>query len=506
MKPELATEAPCGPVGAAPAVTREATRRVARNIGALAGGQAVTWGMTLLWTMVVPRVLGPVQLGLVVSAVSVSSVLGLLLGLGTRNYLVREIVVNPDQGPKLIGTAIVLRVILMPLTAVGAVVFAHLAHYGHERSTILYLAVAMTVLTLLAEPMQAAFQAMERMQYLAYADIVNKTAQSVIGIALVLVGFRAVGTVANMAIIAGVVAVLLGSWLRRFMRVDLSTNIRLMRTVARQSVSYWVFGLFCMIYLWIDTIMLSLMTPARVVGWYGAPMRLFQTLMFLPMMLSTAWLPRLVEAHKESPDRLLAATRKPLELVLVLSTPIAGAMAMTAGPLVYVIYGSAFTHAIPVTVILALCIPPMYVNIMLGTVLLAAKRQVTWTYVMAGASVVNPIFNLVLIPFTQHHYGNGAIGAALSLLLTEGVMVVGGAVMLGRHVFARSAVRRAALAALAAAGMWGAAFVARPLGQMESVILGLLVLAVLTVVLRIATDEEIEMLRRGLARLRRRRG
>jgi len=39
--------------------------------------------------------------------------------------------------------------------------------------------------------------------------------------------------------------------------------------------------------------------------------------------------------------------------------------------------------------------------------------------VMGGATLVNPLINLALIPITQRHFGNGAIGAAVSLLLTE---------------------------------------------------------------------------------------
>ena len=101
------------------------------------------------------------------------------------------------------GTALILRLTVAPLVGLAAVVWAHFAHYGHDARLVLYLITAMTVLTLLTEPLQAAFQAIERMKYLAYADIVNKSAQTIIGIAVVLVGFRVVGIAANMAIMAG---------------------------------------------------------------------------------------------------------------------------------------------------------------------------------------------------------------------------------------------------------------------------------------------------------------
>ena len=90
----------------------------------------------------------------------------------------------------------------------------------------------------------------------------------------------------------------------------------------------------------------------------------------------------------------------------MLSLPIAALTAALAHPAIQLLYGSAYDRAAPVMIVLGLCIPPMYVNIMLSQVLIAAERQVVWTWVMAGATVVNPIFNLVLIRLTDARYGN----------------------------------------------------------------------------------------------------
>ena len=38
-----------------------------------------------------------------------------------------------------------------------------------------------------------AFQAKEHMQYMAYSDVINKSAQGLVGIAIVVIGFGAVG-------------------------------------------------------------------------------------------------------------------------------------------------------------------------------------------------------------------------------------------------------------------------------------------------------------------------
>ena len=152
----------------------------------------------------------------------------------------------------------------------------------------------------------------------------------------------------------------------------------------------------------------------------------------------------------------------------------------------------------PVLAILGLCIPAMYMNIMLGQVLIAMQRQTIWTGVMAVTTVVNPLLNLALIPMTQHRYGNGAIGAAISLLLTEIVVVAAGFWLIGRRVFDGGSARRAALGVVAAAAAGGAAYaLGGVIGWFPSLIVGLLVFAGVSAVLRVFTPGEVDLMRQG---------
>src|SRR5205807_3598736 len=137
-----------------------------------------------------------------------------------------------------------------PLFVVAIVVYAHVAGYGSNGTLVLYLAAVAAILTLLAEPMQAGFQAIERMQYLAYSDVITKSSQGLLGIAIVLLGFGAVGLTASSVAVAAVVIVLDAFWLARYFRIDLAANLRQLVEMAKQSVAYWAFGVFFMIYLW----------------------------------------------------------------------------------------------------------------------------------------------------------------------------------------------------------------------------------------------------------------
>jgi len=481
-------------------MTAESAPRLGRNVTALAGGQVVTWLMTLMWTFVVPRALGPAGMGLIVSAWSVTGIFGVVLGLGARNYLTREMVLERPRSSQLIGTAIILRLILAPVFFIGIIIYSHFARYGRDGTMVLYLAAGATMLTLLSEPMQAGFQAIERMEYLAYSDVINKSAQGLLGVALALLGFRAVGITACWLVVSGIVIFLDALWMRPHVRIQLRASGRQLIEMTRESIAYWAFGLFFMVYLWIDSMMLSLMTRPAVVGWYGVPTTLFQTMLFIPVILGTAWLPRLVNAFAEGGDQLRRVAKVPLEWVLALSLPLCAATALGAGPVIHLLYGSAYSRAVPVMVILGLCLPPMYLNIMLCQVLIASKRQVVWTWVMAGATVVNPLLNSVLIQVTQHRYGNGAIGAAASLVATEILIVAVGFIVVGGGVFDRRSALRCLRVGLASAGMVAVGVIAHPLGAAASLASAAVAFLVLALVLHVMTSEELDLLGHWLRR------
>ena len=306
---------------------------------------------------------------------------------------------------------------LSPLILGAAFVYGQIVGWDSDAKTVLYLAAAATIFIQIAEPLQAGFQAIERMEYLAYSDIISKSGQGLAGIVVVLLGFRTIGITACWAAMTGLVVLLDFYWLHGRLRIDMRTSVRRMAAVATGQRP--VLGVRPVLHgLSLDRLRDALADDdQRGRRLVRRSYRLFQTLMFLPVAVATAWLPHFVRGFEQGDDKLRDAARQPVELVLLLSLPIAALTAVSAGPVIHFLYGSEYAHSVPVLAILGLCIPPMYMNIMLGQVLIAMERQTDWTGVMAATTVVNPLLNLALIPLTQHRYGNGAIGAAISLLL-----------------------------------------------------------------------------------------
>src|SRR5713101_6468181 len=430
---------------------------LAKNIGVLAGSQIITWCASLAWALFVPRALGPGETGVFTLSVAASGILTVLIGLGTRPLLVREISIDRNRASSLISTAIVLRAILAVPMLIVLGSFADLGKFTPEQIEALFLGWMVCVLYLLFEPIQAGLQALEKMQYLAYSAILTKTCVSLVSVALVFFGYRAVGLLTLTVIVLAMVLLLHIVWMRRNFSVDWTIRRDQLWSLATASIPYLGFALFFTFYLWIDSLMLSVMTPSDVLGWYGLPTKLFGTLMFVPVILSTAWLPRLAAAHAQGDDVLWQAARGPLQVVLALSLPVCLGVALVSNNLILFLYGNDFRQAIPV------------------------------------ACVINPALNLILIPYFQSRAHNGAIGAAISLLVTELVLAAIGIAVI-RNTFDSVFMKRISRAMVAAAGMGLAVLAARELGLAPAILVGLAVYPILAVLLRVMTRQELTQL------------
>jgi O-antigen/teichoic acid export membrane protein len=115
-----------------------------------------------------------------------------------------------------------------------------------------------------------------------------------------------------------------------------------------------------------------------------------------------------------------------LRIVMFVSIPAAVGIALVAGDMFSVLgYSADYRNAIPLVQILSTGLPVIAVDVILGALLIAVDRQRQWLVVGCVALVLNPLLNSVAIPWTQRHYGNGAVGASVVTVTTEIVMLLG---------------------------------------------------------------------------------
>jgi O-antigen/teichoic acid export membrane protein len=495
----VAAEPP--PVAAA-AVRSAATSgsgRLARNILMLGGGQLVAWFFGIAWTFVVPRRLGPAAIGEFVIAFSTAAILGIIVNQGAAPLLTREIARDHSKAPELVAGTILMRLAIAVPASLGMALYLHLVGFSGERALLIWLATAVIITAAVSGAFQAAFNGVERMEYLAYASLTGTALVSVVGITIVLLGGGIVAVVVLNLSLTLLVLVLNVYWSRRVFAVAWRQAARAVPYILRAGFVFWFGGLFFTAYLWTDSILLSLLVPAKVVGWYGVPTQLFVATLMVAGVLCTAWFPRLAAAHAEGADSLQRNARPAMQIAVVLSLPIATGVMLVATPLVAALYGVRFSGAAPVLMLLGACVVPTFFNMMAYQILRAEDRQVAWIKVVAIATVLNITANLILIPHFQAQ-GNGAVGAAISLLGTE-IFELIAAMFLLPWLLGRRFLWRVGRAAAATALMAGVVLAVSRAGLIAEITAGLVAFGIFALLLRVPTAGELTLLRGFGARL-----
>ena len=475
-----------------------------RNVVLLFGGQAASWGFALLWLVFVPRKLGPTVIGELTIATSVTALLGIFVTQGAGTLLTREIARDSAVAGRLVSGTLVMRLLCFIPAFVVASFYSWLLRLSGEQTVLIWLATGGMLTASLSGALQAAFAGLERMEYMSYANIVGNGLTCVLGIGLVLSGGGPVALLGLELALTALVLVLNLVWAARLFDIGFHGALRTIPFVVRGGLSYWIGGLFFVAYLWIDSVLLSIMAPAKVVGWYGAPTQLFAAILMVTGVLGTAWFPRLAAAHIEGESRLRQVGKPAVEAVVVFSLPIAIGVILVAGPLVELLAGRAFSGAVPVLMLLGVSVIPTSFNMIVYQILAASNRQVAWIKVVAIATVLNIALNLVLVPRFQMA-GNGAIGSATALLISE-LFECACAVALLPWLLRGSSEARVLRAAAATALMAATVLLVAQLGVIVQITAGVVSFLGFAYLLRVASKEELLLLRAVSSRLRRRAG
>jgi hypothetical protein len=112
-----------------------------------------------------------------------------------------------------------------------------------------------------------------------------------------------------------------------------------------------------------------------------------------------------------------------------------------------------------------------------------------------AAAVLNPLLNMVAIPFAQANFGNGAAGAAAITTFTEVFMLVVGLRLLPRGVFAISTLTDVLKCAGAGLAMAGIVWATRDAVLIVPIVLGGLVYAATSLAVGAVSLGDVKLVR-----------
>lgn len=395
-------------------------RSATRNVAVLSVTRIVTWTSTFLLMMFLPRYLGPVDYGRYYLGQSIVAMFALLIEFGGHYSITKAVSRARDDAGRIIVNAIGIRGFLWAFSFVSVGLYALFVNYHPSVKVIIMIFAVGTLWTGARSVIWSAFNGFEMLKYPSYGAMAETIFIAAVGITAVVfgagpVGFAVItvlGTLLNFLICAKFVPKMAPV----LPKVDWPAAVRSLK----ESVPYFLNSVFGVIYYRIDTVMLSFMTPERVVGWYGASYRFFETMMFIPSIFTIAVFPIMSRLYGENSSSLGRPLQKSLDFIFLTGVPMSVAAFALSHDIIGFFYGTeGYAPSVLLLKVFSAGIMLFYIDIMLGTVLLASDKQKELTVNAFVAIFVNVGLNLLLIPYTERHLGNGGIGSAVATLGTE---------------------------------------------------------------------------------------
>lgn len=417
---------------------------IVRNLALMGTSTAMRLGFGMLTFVVMARVLGPAQFGILMLWLSVATLLALVANYGLTPYVLREIGAAPERAELVMAEVLSAKLLLTVAILALAVVALPLLE-GSTRAVFLLLLGAQLA-DALTEFLNVGFRATNRFGH--ETRIASLAVLLQFGIVSLLLWFSATPLMAAMAFLMSRLAVLLVTWLaqRRYFAALRPVSAAQALARIRATRSYAVdFGLQSLLGQ-VDSIVLNHFVGASAVGLYQAGMRLFNGGAQAAGVLANVFLPRAAAAAGVQDDgRSLRHESSRVQWAFVgFGLAFGLALCGLAEPLVHLLFGTQYLGLVGVLPWFGLLFFVRFFASSWGVLLTSAGAQRFRAAMNAVHWSVIGLLSVVLVPRL------GLVGWLLSLTVGNAVLAVA-YVWRGRQL-SGAGWRQPALAMLALAG------------------------------------------------------
>lgn len=398
----------------------------------------VLLGFSGVLVIFLPRYLGDQGLGQLAFASSFAALFGAALSLGVGKFLVKEIARDRTRVTTYLFTAIGMRLLMALVVFAVIATIASLLDYSSTATRVMYIVTIAWIVTSFAHLMTSVLHGLENMSWPAVAESASKLVVVVAGVTVLVLGYGVVAY-ASVLLAAAIMHLALNTgYVGRRFSLGLSLPISRVKTLIMGGAPFLLMGFLLNIYNAIDVVMLRFYTSEAVVGWYSAAVHLYGTFQMVPGILTTALLPTLARMHSTNAQTVISVAKKSITVGALAIVPVALGVSLLSEEIIDILpYPDAFQNSVPLLAILALSIPITAFLMILGTIAIAVDRQKAWAFSLLATVVLNVVLNVIFIPYFHSVHGNGAIGPALTTLVSEAVMVLIGVRLMPKGVVDR---------------------------------------------------------------------
>lgn len=389
-------------------------RRIVKNILSLFASQLNIAILSLILSIYIARVLGDNALGKYSFIIAFPRLFLVLLDLGYETLLIRNVSRKKSLASEYLGNILGFRLLLIPIILTLIVIVINIMGYPNDTKYLVYLFSIYFVLLSVSSVFRVTFRAFEKMEFEAGINIFTAFLRIPMSLFFLHIGYSLI-EIGYIFIFSAIIEIIISYLLCKkiIVKPEVRIDLLFVKNTIKFALPLALVSIFGLIFVKIDTVMLSYMKGDDVVGWYNAAYNLTQGFSAIPILLMNVLLPLLSYYYIYSKQSLKKGYEKSFKFLFYLGLPLSIGIFMIADNIIYFFYGLEFINSIIALKILAWDILLKFLYLCTSFVLISINRQKQMTIIVISTAMLNIFLNLLLIP------GYSYIGSGIATLITE---------------------------------------------------------------------------------------
>ena len=381
-------------------LSHEGFRKYFKNTGWMFFAKIFSLIISFITIVFVVRRLGPESYGQLSYAISFVGLFSFIATMGLDQILFRDLVKNPDESKRYLGSAFLIKLIAGFL-AIALCLSTALFFSSKDVSVILIFIIASSFIFNSFQVINYEFQARVKSKYPSIASLIIVLVLSILKIIIVASG-RGVIYLALILLLESILYALFFVFIYRFKLKERilkwEFNKKIASSLIKDSWPIILSNAFIIIYSRIDQVMIKGMIDVASVGLYDAAVRIAEAWYFIPGIIVSSLFPAIINAKLSSDFKYNDRLKKILFLLVFLSLLVAVPVAIFSKDIIISLYGLDFIGSIPILKIYIWAGIGMSLSIILNSYLVAENFRRIIFISSFIAMTGNVILNLILIP------------------------------------------------------------------------------------------------------------
>ena len=391
------------------------------NFGSLSGVQILIYTAPLIYLPYLVRIIGPAKYGAVAFAQAVAMYFGLFTDFGISTYAPGKIAVlkqNKKQFSLFISSILFIRTILFIVVSLLYITTVFIVpQFRSEKTLFLFTG---TMLFVNAFYPGWLFQGIEKMQYIAYGNLIGKIVYVFLIYLLIknVSDYIYVPLFSTLSMLTGVFFMYCSAYFKEGIKLSHPSS-KHMLAILKESFPLFVSSLSVQVYTGIYTVILGFLTNNTVVGYYSVAEKLAKAFLSIEHQVSTVFYPYISRVIKQSKEKALTAIKKSFSSTLFIAVPASIFTFFYAKDIIRILFGSKFVPGIvPLKIISFIFIISVGSNIFSKNILLPMGKRRELMNATLATSIVSIILNFIFVPLFKQD------GSALAFVLSESFVAV----------------------------------------------------------------------------------